>query len=214
MSATRPAAPLTAKGSATRDRIVAVAGELIYRGGIGGATNPAVRSAAGISGSQLSHYFPEKESLVRAVIAWRAEQVAGLSRVSPSGGLDSLAALRRWADSWTQREEAWQGGCRFGALASEVLKSDLDLKDDVAAGFARWKAIFRDGLTAMRAQGELRADADPGRLASVLLAAFQGGMLLAQAEHSVAPLSAALDGAVAYISSFAASPIPSSPAGR
>jgi TetR/AcrR family transcriptional regulator, transcriptional repressor for nem operon len=206
MSAETPAAPLTAKGSATRDRIVTVAGELIYRDGIAGTTNPAVRSAAGISGSQLSHYFPDKESLVRAVIAWRAGQVVALSRVSPSGELDSLSALRLWADFYTRREEAWQGGCRFGSLASEVLKSDLDLKDDVAAGFQRWKGIFRDGLAAMRAQGELRDDADPGRLASVLLAAFQGGMLLAQAERSVAPLSAALDGAIAYVSSFAADP--------
>jgi TetR/AcrR family transcriptional repressor of nem operon len=206
MSANTSPAPLTAKGSLTRNRIVTVAGELIYRGGIHGATNPAVRSAASISGSQLSHYFPEKESLIRAVIAWRAEQVVTLSRISPSGGLDSLAALRLWADSYTQREEAWQGGCRFGSLASEVLKSDLDLKSDIAAGFQRWRAIFRDGLVAMRAQGELRDDADPDRLANVLLAAFQGGMLLAQAEHSVTPLSSALDGAIGYVSSFAVDP--------
>jgi TetR/AcrR family transcriptional repressor of nem operon len=182
---------------------VAAAGELIYQVGIHGTTNPAVRSAAGVSGSQLSHYFPEKESLIRAVIAWRAEQVVTLSRIPPSGGLDSLAALRLWADSYTEREGAWQGGCRFGSLASEVLKSDLDLKGDVAAGFQRWRAIFRDGLASMRAQGELRDDADPDRLANVLLAAFQGGMLLAQAENRVAPLSAALDGAIAYVSSFA-----------
>jgi AcrR family transcriptional regulator len=136
--------------------------------------------------TQLSHYFPEKESLIRAVIAWRAEQVVTLSRVSPSGELDSLAALRLWADSYTRREEAWQGGCRFGSLASEVLKSDLDLKGDVAAGFQRWRGIFQ--------------------LASVLLAAFQGGMLLAQAEHSVTPLSSALDGAIGYVSSFAVDP--------
>jgi hypothetical protein len=58
----------------------------------------------------------------------------------------------------------------------------------------------------MRAQGELRDDADPDRLANVLLAAFQGGMLLAQAEHSVTPLSAALDGAIGYVSSFAVDP--------
>jgi TetR/AcrR family transcriptional repressor of nem operon len=70
----------------------------------------------------------------------------------------------------------------------------------------RWRGIFRDGLVAMRAQGELRDDADPDRLANVLLAAFQGGMLLAQAEHSVTPLSAALDGAIGYVSSFAVDP--------
>jgi hypothetical protein len=51
-----------------------------------------VRKAAGISGSQLSHYFPDKESLVRAVITWRADTMIGPQRDPPLG--NSTASTR------------------------------------------------------------------------------------------------------------------------
>ena len=74
---------LTPKGEAVRQKIIEAAAVLIYERGVAGTSNELVRSAAGISGSQLSHYFPDKESLVRAVIAWRADSMIGLQRDPP-----------------------------------------------------------------------------------------------------------------------------------
>lgn len=199
MDATRP---VTAKGRATRERIVDAAAELAHRRGIHGTTNPEVRAAAGVSGSQLGHYFPDKESLIRAVLAKRAGQVVELTRGADGGGLDSLDALRAWADSYTRIPDVWEGGCRFGSLSSEILKTDPEIAGDVRAGFDRWLALFSGGLTAMRERGELKEHADPNRLAVVLLAAFEGGMLLAQAQRDTAPLATALDAAIDYIRTF------------
>jgi TetR/AcrR family transcriptional regulator, transcriptional repressor for nem operon len=190
---------LTRKGQATRERILECAADLIYRHGVQGTSNDTLRRAAGVSGSQLAHYFPDKETLVRATLAWRAESMMGLRQVPPRGPLDSMAALRAWADSYLKRPEVVAGGCSFGSLAAEVLKSDLDVRDAVAEGFARWRAQFVHGLTAMRDRGELRADADPDHLATTLMAAFQGGLLLTQAARDVQPLRQALDGALAHI---------------
>src|ERR1700753_3464092 len=116
---------LTPKGQAMRQKIVEVAADLMYEHGVAGTNNELVRKVAGISGSQLSHYFPDKESLVRAVIAWRADTMIGLHRDPPLGELDSLDALRAWADSCVQREDVCAGGCSFGSLAAEIMKSDL-----------------------------------------------------------------------------------------
>ena len=192
---------LTRKGQATRERILESAAELIYRHGVQGTSNDALRRAAGVSGSQLAHYFPDKESLVRATLAWRAESMMGLRNDPPRGPLDSMAALRAWADSYVSRPEVVAGGCSFGSLAAEVLKSDLDVSDAIAEGFARWRAQFRDGLTAMRDRGQLQPDADLDQLATALMAAFQGGLLLTQAARDVQPLREALDGALAYVAS-------------
>lgn len=194
---------LTPKGLATRERIVTAAAELIYHRGVHATNNEMVRKAAGVSGSQLSHYFPDKESLVRAVIGRRADTMLGLRGSRPRGPFDSLAALRGWADFYLDRADVVIGGCTFGSLASEIMKTDLDVSDDIAAGFERWRAVFRDGIRAMRERGDLRADADPDHLAGVLSAAFQGGMLLAQAERRVEPLRTALNGALDYVASFA-----------
>jgi AcrR family transcriptional regulator len=79
---------LTPKGEAVRQKIIEAAAVLIYERGVAGTSNELVRSVTGISGSQLSHYFPDKESLVRAVIAWRADTMIGLQRDPPLGELD------------------------------------------------------------------------------------------------------------------------------
>lgn len=194
---------LTPKGLATRERIVAAAADLIYHRGVHATNNELVRKAAGVSGSQLSHYFADKESLVRAVIGWRADSMIGLDGTRPRGPFDSFEALRAWADFYFQHQDVVTGGCSFGSLASEILKSGLHVRDDIAGGFERWRAAFRDGIQAMRDRGDLRPDADPDQLAGVLSAAFQGGMLLAQAEHDVEPLRVALNGALDYMASFA-----------
>jgi hypothetical protein len=119
----------------------------------------------------------------------------GLHRERPPR-LDSVSGLRRWANSYLQDRSLLDGGCSFGSLASEVLKSDLAVKDEITEGFARWRGAFVDGLAAMRDRGELAAEADLERLSYVLAAAFQGGMLLAQAQHSLSPLRAALHAAI------------------
>ena len=50
----------------------------------------------------------------------------------------------------------------------------------------------------MRERGELAASADPHELALALLAAVEGGLLLAKTTHSSRPLEIALDMAVEH----------------
>src|ERR1700761_8293845 len=96
---------LTAKGRATRERIVAVAAGLMHEHGVGGTSIEDVRRAAGVSGSQITHYFTDKHSLVRAVIAWQADTVIELHRQPALGKLDSFGALRLWADLHVERQK-------------------------------------------------------------------------------------------------------------
>src|SRR3954447_11481974 len=85
---------LTEKGQATRARILEHTAELIYSQGVHATNNEQVRRAARVSGSQLNHYFPTKESLVLAVIAWQAEQVLVFHRGAQFAGFDTLDAFR------------------------------------------------------------------------------------------------------------------------
>jgi AcrR family transcriptional regulator len=196
---------LTKKGLATRERIVEAAAQLMYAHGVQNTSNELVRKAAGVSGSQLSRHFPTKESLVKAVIAWRSDLMIKSHEESAKSLIDSFTALRRWADSFVAREELGNGGCPYGSLAAEVIKADPALRADVVHGFDGWVDVFRSGLRVMRERGDLREEADPEQLAYTLAAAFQGGMLLNEAYGSAEPLRAALNGAIAYIATFASS---------
>ncbi|WP_236795252.1 TetR/AcrR family transcriptional regulator [Amycolatopsis sp. GM8] len=194
---------LTGKGQATRARILEHAAELIYTQGVHATNNEQLRHAAGISGSQLNHYFPTKESLVLAVIEWQAEHVLTFHRGERFTHFESLDSLREWAGFYIAYERSYQEGCTLGSLASEIIKTDLDVRTELANAFEQWRDIFRDGLERMRTLGRLSADADPTRLAHLLLSAFQGGMLLAQVARDITPLRDALQAAIDHVQTFA-----------
>jgi len=173
---------------------VAAASALMFDRGVAGTSTEDVRAAAGVSSSQLYHYFENKQQLVRAVIAHQTEAVLAVQQPYLSR-LDSFAALQAWRDMIValQRQRHCIGGCPIGSLASELADADAEARRDLEAGFARWETAIRDGLAAMRDRGELRADADPERLALATLTALQGGLLMTQVRKDTAPLEAGLD---------------------
>jgi TetR/AcrR family transcriptional regulator, transcriptional repressor for nem operon len=194
---------LTRKGLATRARIVEAAAELMFRHGVAGTSNEDVLAAAHVSNSQLYHYFPDKNGLVRAVIEHQADEIIDGQRPLLDE-LDSLAAFRQWRDMLVdlQRQRHCEGGCPLGSLSSELAEADESARTALAASFDRWEAPIRDGLRRMRDRGDLRPGTDVGRLALGTLAALQGGLLLTQAKRDVSPLEAALDLAISQIRSY------------
>jgi TetR/AcrR family transcriptional repressor of nem operon len=197
--------PSTQKGRATRDRIVAAAADLMYRHGVAATSTPAVREAAAVSSSQIYHYFADKDDLTRAVIAHQTEAI--LSRQAPMlAKLDSLEALDAWRDAVLDaaRAQNGAGGCPLGSLSSELSDDNTWARDALASSFDQWGEAIRTGLAAMVDVGALRREADPGSLAFALLAAVQGGLLLAQAQRTTDALEAALDAVISHIHSHAA----------
>ena len=77
----------------------------------------------------------------------------------------------------------------------------IDVEYETLPAVIDEEAAIRDGLEHMRARGELRPDADTGRLALFLLAAAQGGLLLNQARRDTTALQTALDVAIDHIRS-------------
>jgi TetR/AcrR family transcriptional regulator, transcriptional repressor for nem operon len=204
VSSAEPAQHLTRKGQATRDRIVAAAAALMFERGVAGTSTDDVQAAAGVSSSQLYHYFGDKRTLVRAVIAHQIRAV--LDGQEPLlSQLDSLDAMRTWRDAIVglQRERQYQGGCPLGSLASELADHWPEARADLVAGYSQWEKAIRDGLRAMHDRGELVPDADPDRLALAVLTALQGGLLMTQVRHDTAALEAALDAMLGHIASLA-----------
>lgn len=197
---------LTSRGLATRARILEQAAQLIYTRGVRATNNERLRCAAGVSGSQLTHYFPTKQSLVVAVIDWQADLVLGFHRSPRFAGFTSIDAFQDWADFYVVSGRRFADGCSLGSLASEIVKTDLDVHGQLARVFEQWHAIFCDGLHQMQRLGRINTAADPARLAHMFLAAYQGGMLLAQIARDLTPLQDSLYAAVDQLRTFAATP--------
>jgi AcrR family transcriptional regulator len=185
---------LTPRGAATRDRIVAAAADLMYVRGVHVTTLDDIRAATGVSKSQLYRHFPDKDALVHAVIDRRGQEV--LARETQRlERLSSLRGLVRWRNALIQVSSLQNGayGCALGSMANELADTDERARRRLARLFAEWETLLADGLRRMQAKGMLSEAADPEQLAVGLMAALQGGYLLASTARDVRPLEIALD---------------------
>jgi AcrR family transcriptional regulator len=189
---------LTAKGERTRSRIIQVAARLIHERGVAGTTLDEVKAAAEVSGSQMYHYFPDKDDLVRAVIGYQAGTVTGNQRQADLGSLDGLRAWRDMAVAQADSSNG-QGGCPLGSLGGQLAETDSHARALIAAGFQQWSAAIGDGLRRLQDAGRLPAGIDADDLAVTLLAALQGGLLLAQVQRDPGPFKTTVDTLLALI---------------
>jgi TetR/AcrR family transcriptional regulator, transcriptional repressor for nem operon len=194
-------APKTARGRATRERIVTAARELIAERGVAETSVDDVIDRAGASKSQLYHYFDDRAALLRAVIDHNAEDIVG-----SLGPFDSWAEIRRWLDSVVEANTVRCRGCPLGSLVPQLAQTDERARAALAASLARWTVHLSDGLRAMQAQGKVARRADPDRLATATLAAIQGGLVLTQATRDPQHLATAADAAYDHLRAHASSP--------
>ena len=108
---------LTARGAATRKRIVAETANLVMAHGVGETSLDDVMEKSGASKSQLYHYFASKDELFSEAAALQTSRVLATHKPLLDS-LDSLAAMRRWRDAVLALNR--MGGCPLGALVYQL----------------------------------------------------------------------------------------------
>lgn len=188
--------PSTARGRATRERIVSTAAELVSERGVAAVSLDDVGERAPASRSQLYHYFENRDELLRAVVDATTDAVLG-AQDDLLQNLDTWEGIDRWFAALVdlQRERQARGGCPIGSLAGQLAETDPLAREAIAAGLGRWEGFLRRGLERMRDRGDLPPSSDPGALATSTMAALQGGLLLTQVRRDPEQLRMALDGA-------------------
>ena len=191
---------LTARGVKTRSRIVATAADLMRVRGVGGTTLDDVIVASNVSKSQLYRHFADKQALVRAVVEFVGDRRIAEEREQLSKVM-TFAGLRRWRDAVVENNALQEGryGCSLGSLANEVADQDSIARQKLNDLFAAWQELFEDLLRRFQKVGLIPQESDVSQLAAGLLAAVQGGYLLAQTSRDVAPMASAIDMALAHL---------------
>ncbi|GGV79539.1 TetR family transcriptional regulator [Streptomyces gelaticus] len=184
---------LTAKGRATRRRIVEGAAAVLRERGVASATLDDIMARTGTSKSQLFHYFPAgKDELLLAVARFEADRV--LEDQQPYlGCLDSWEAWERWRDVVIERYEAQGDECPLGSLFFQVGRSTPGARAIVSELMRRWQESLAAGIRSLQATGRLPAGLDVDARSAALLAAIQGGVSILLSTGQSTHLRAALD---------------------
>ena len=190
---------LTARGAATRARIVEGAAELIRERGIAEVAMDDIRAATSTSKSQLFHYFPGgRTELLAAVTQHEADRVIEDQR-PPIDDLSTDASWRAWQALVVERYTRQGEHCPLAALTSELGKSSPEAHAIVRDLMNRWQALLASGVRAVQP-----ATPDPDEAAGIILAAVQGGVVLLMNTGSPRYLEAALEAATARLLESAA----------
>ena len=184
---------LTAKGRATRNRIIEGAAAVLREKGVSLATLDDVMARTQTSKSQLFHYFPAgKDQLLLAVAQFEADQV--LEDQEPYlGCLDSWEAWQLWRDAVVKRYEEQGDQCPLGSLFLHLGRSTPGARAIVTELMRQWQASLATGIRALQAAGHVPVGLDVEQRAAALLAGIQGGVSILQATGQAAHLRAALD---------------------
>ncbi|WP_173128725.1 TetR/AcrR family transcriptional regulator [Kibdelosporangium persicum] len=188
---------LTAKGAATRQRIIEGTSAEVRERGAAATTLDDVRARTSTSKSQIFHYFPGgKEELLLAVAAYEAERV--LSDQEPFlSALTSWEAWHNWRDRVVERYRTLGVHCPLGVLITELGRKTPAAQALTAQLLERWQERLRAGVAAMQRIGEIDPGLDADRTAASLIAAVQGGVAVllstGRADHLEAALDTTLD---------------------
>jgi TetR/AcrR family transcriptional regulator len=162
----------TARNSARRApgarRIVTAAGRLFAQNGYAGTSMAEIAEAAGVSKATMFHHFRSKRALYDALIG---EAVVGfreqlLPLLDPDD--EPEEGLRRFAAAHVQRLTRLRGTMRL--IMREFAEGSAAHRETATGGeMARNFSLVVEALRRAQARGRVRADADPGLAAFVLL---------------------------------------------
>ncbi|MFI5797460.1 TetR/AcrR family transcriptional regulator [Streptomyces sp. NPDC051677] len=172
-----------------RERMVFSAAQLIRRDGVASTGMREVAVHAEAPRGSLQHYFPGgKEQLVNEAVGWAgryagnrvARFLAALPEPTPSTLFAEM--VRQWTDEY--EAVGFAGGCPVAAATVDCAESTVSTREAAAAAFATWTEPVAQALADMGVPEE-RA----GALATLMISALEGAILMARAERDVRALT-------------------------
>jgi len=177
----------------TRERLIESARYLFWERGFAGTSMAELLGHAGVNSGSFYHFFDSKEALLRAVLEGYLEQLRPMI-VEPAFAVARKPLERIFAILAGYRERILatdsRYGCPLGRLALEIDSENAPAHALIARNFQAWIAVIRECLEEMKPA--LRPHTDLEALATFVLVAMEGGVMLSRSSRSVEPFDRAV----------------------
>lgn len=173
--------------SDTRERIVAVARDLVHGASLAEVSIDEVCRAAAVHKGSLYHFFPSKDALGAAVLERNWAMMRAVLEESFADDLAPLARIDRFVDAFARmltlmrQKMGTTPGCPLGNLAGELANHGGDTRAHLARILQDWTRYFAEAISQAKGRGEIDPGHDPDAAATRVLAHLQGLTLLAKA---------------------------------
>ena len=174
-----------ARRTDTRARMLHSAIALMQRNGAAAVTVDAVLADSGAPrGSVYHHFSGGRDQIVSEALRNAGDMMTAM--VVNGAQTSPLEAIETFVEFWTDMLVAgdYAHGCPVVAAAVSGAESSPDLQSTVAQIFTDWHVALSESLAAW--------GVDPARsepLASMVVASFEGALVLARSRRSLTPLT-------------------------
>ena len=174
-----------------RRRILDASATLFLANGFNATSMKHLLGGAGVSAGAMYHHFPTKKACVLYVIRERVAPVLREVWIEPLRKAESAEAavrtiMREIADGFDAT--GCVRGCLLNNLSVELSFADPDYRSEIQQIFQEWRTALVQKIESDVAAGALRNDIDPAGLATVIMAAYSGAIVLSGAEQNTRPL--------------------------
>ncbi|PRY45137.1 TetR/AcrR family transcriptional regulator [Umezawaea tangerina] len=190
---------LTAKGLATRERIVEYAAAVTRERGAANTRMECVRVAANVSNSQLFHYFPQGKAEMMIAVA-RYE-----SRTILADQDARLRTTRTWR-AWDEWAEALLGHydengsrCGLAALLGQLDQDAPEIREVLAGLLESWEQAIAAGIRSMQSARKISPDLDADTTAGTIVTGILGGIVQMTVTGSTNRLRATVRASIATL---------------
>ena len=180
---------------ATKQRLLDVGMAMLLEHGYHGLGVQALLAAARTPKGSFYHHFHDKEDFALQVIDQYMRQVhAGLDDCLGNTDRPPLERVRRFFEL-TQQSYKKEGylGCLLGGLGQELSGANELFRRKIEKCLSQIATRTADCLEEARQRGEIPAESDTRRMASLLVDCWEGAALRSRLRGNATPLTAMLD---------------------
>jgi TetR/AcrR family transcriptional regulator, transcriptional repressor for nem operon len=177
------------KGDLTKERIIAAAAPVFNRNGFVGTSLSDLMEATGLQKGGIYRHFKSKEELAVAAFdhAWRVARKIRWLDIDKTEG--AIGQLQKFIANFVERRTGLvQGGCPVLNTAIDSDDGNPVLREHVRKALQQWTKGICDIVAAGMENHEIRRDVDPQAVATVLISALEGAIMMTRLQESTQPL--------------------------
>jgi TetR/AcrR family transcriptional repressor of nem operon len=172
------------KGELTRRKIVAAAAPIFNQHGYEGSSLAALMAATGLKKGGIYRHFSSKEELAAEVFdyTWEAAWSARMAHVREEAtGIERLKLL---IASFIDYKSPVAGGCPILNTAVDADDGNSVLRARCSKALRAWISKLHSIVKEAADRGEIRPDADPKQVATLIVASLEGATMIGRLERN------------------------------
>lgn len=173
-----------------KEQIVSTSLNLLHSKGFNATSVQDITDAAGVPKGSFYNHFTSKEALGLEVLQRYVEGAAQIAAILSDSALPPLARIQQFYARMIAANTVndYNFGCLMGNFSAELSNQIPSMRSAMQENYAVSTALMADVIAQGQQDGSIRNTLSAVTLAGFVTDAWQGAVLRAKADHSIAPL--------------------------